>query len=220
MNDQEMPAVSSTELSPALPATALADSPASQLRSPSVLVEVKGLKKYFPIKEGFVKKIVGYVKAVDDVSFFINEGETLGLVGESGCGKTTTSRCILRAHDPTAGQILFRRKSGEVVDVARHDGRIHEHAVAQPNRDLRKSIAKRLAPFHVALARLQAPTLAVLAGRCVFFAQHRESVAGTSHLVDPLRVVSHHHPKRQDALQQRMFDAWMHRATARAGMHA
>ena len=119
MNDQEMPAVSSTELSPALPATALADSPASQLRSPSVLVEVKGLKKYFPIKEGFVKKIVGYVKAVDDVSFFINEGETLGLVGESGCGKTTTSRCILRAHDPTAGQILFRRKSGEVVDVAR-----------------------------------------------------------------------------------------------------
>ncbi|MCB0237116.1 MAG: ATP-binding cassette domain-containing protein, partial [Anaerolineae bacterium] len=64
------------------------------------------------------KKVVGYVRAVDDVSFFIREGETLGLVGESGCGKTTTARCILRAHNPTSGKILFRTKAGEVVDVA------------------------------------------------------------------------------------------------------
>ncbi len=84
----------------------------------NVLLEVKGLKKYFPIKKGFFKKVVGYVRAVDEVDFYINEGETLGLVGESGCGKTTTSRCILRALNPTSGQILFRRKSGEVVDVA------------------------------------------------------------------------------------------------------
>ncbi|MCX7668883.1 MAG: ATP-binding cassette domain-containing protein, partial [Anaerolineae bacterium] len=61
---------------------------------------------------------VGQVRAVDDVSFFIRPGETFSLVGESGCGKTTVSRCILRAVDPTAGQILFRTEEGHVVDVA------------------------------------------------------------------------------------------------------
>ena len=86
--------------------------------SKPVILEAKNLKKYFPIKKGFFKRVVGQVRAVDDVSFFINEGETLGLVGESGCGKTTTARCILRAVDPTDGQILFRKSSGEVVDVA------------------------------------------------------------------------------------------------------
>src|SRR5437868_688186 len=83
----------------------------------SVLLEVKGLKKYFPIRRGFLQKTVGQVKAVDDVSFHVNRGETLSLVGESGCGKTTTSRCILRALTPTAGQILLS-DNGEVLDVA------------------------------------------------------------------------------------------------------
>lgn len=83
-----------------------------------VLLELKNLKKYFPIRKGFLRKVVGQVRAVDDVSFYINEGETLGLVGESGCGKTTTARCILRALDPTEGQILFRTQAGPVVDVA------------------------------------------------------------------------------------------------------
>ena len=83
-----------------------------------VLLEVKHLKKYFPIKKGFFKKVVGQVRAVDDVNFYIDEGETLGLVGESGCGKTTTARSILRALDPTSGQILFRTHSGQVVDIA------------------------------------------------------------------------------------------------------
>ena len=83
-----------------------------------VLLEVKNLKKYFLIKKGFFKRVIGQVKAVDDVSFSINEGETLGLVGESGCGKTTTARCILRALDPTSGQIMFRNSSGEVVNIA------------------------------------------------------------------------------------------------------
>ncbi len=81
------------------------------------LLEVKNLRKYFPIKQGFLRREVGNIRAVDDVSFYINEGETLGLVGESGCGKTTTSRCILRAVDPTSGEILFRSEDGEVVDV-------------------------------------------------------------------------------------------------------
>ncbi len=83
-----------------------------------VLLEVKNLKKFFPIRQGFLKKTVGNVRAVDDVSFFIKEAETLSLVGESGCGKTTTSRCVLRAIDPTEGEILFRRDDGSVVDIA------------------------------------------------------------------------------------------------------
>ena len=72
-----------------------------------ILLEVKGLKKYFPIKKGIFSKTVGNVKAVDDVSFTIKRGETLGLVGESGCGKTTTGRCILRLVEPTAGSVKF-----------------------------------------------------------------------------------------------------------------
>ena len=83
-----------------------------------VLLDVKNLRKFFPIRKGFLQKVVGHVRAVDDVTFYINQGETLSLVGESGCGKTTTSRCILRAIDPTAGQILFRADDDTVVDVA------------------------------------------------------------------------------------------------------
>jgi peptide/nickel transport system ATP-binding protein len=80
------------------------------------LLEVKDLKMHFPIQQGFFRKVVGHVRAVDGISFFIYEGETLGLVGESGCGKTTAGRCILRAYEPTAGQVFFRRK-GEMVDL-------------------------------------------------------------------------------------------------------
>ncbi|MBV9171716.1 MAG: ABC transporter ATP-binding protein [Chloroflexi bacterium] len=82
------------------------------------LLEVKHLKKYFPIHKGFLRKVVGHVRAVDDVSFDLKAGETLALVGESGCGKTTTARCILRAYDPSDGQILFRTQSGDAVDLA------------------------------------------------------------------------------------------------------
>ena len=82
------------------------------------LLQVRGLRKFFPITEGFLRRTVGQVRAVDDVNFDVHEGETLGLVGESGCGKTTTSRCILRAVEPTSGQILFRRKNEEIVDLA------------------------------------------------------------------------------------------------------
>jgi peptide/nickel transport system ATP-binding protein len=84
------------------------------------LLEVRGLKKYFPIRANdLFRREIGSVRAVDDVSFNVYEGEILSLVGESGCGKTTTARCVLRALNPTAGEVLFRRESGEVVDVAK-----------------------------------------------------------------------------------------------------
>lgn len=73
-----------------------------------VLIDVKNLKMYFPVTKGLLMRKVAEVKAVDDVSFKIRKGETLGLVGESGCGKTTTGRCILRLYQPSAGQIIFQ----------------------------------------------------------------------------------------------------------------
>jgi peptide/nickel transport system ATP-binding protein len=82
----------------------------------AILLEVRNLKKHFPIQRGFFRRVVGQVRAVDGVSFFIREGETLGLVGESGCGKTTVGRCILRAFKPTTGEVLFR-KDGQMVNV-------------------------------------------------------------------------------------------------------
>ncbi|TYT22491.1 ABC transporter ATP-binding protein [Dictyoglomus thermophilum] len=76
--------------------------------SEEIIIEVKNLKKYFPIKRGIIlSKHVGDVKAVDDVSFYIRKGETLGLVGESGCGKSTVARTIIRLLEPTDGQIIF-----------------------------------------------------------------------------------------------------------------
>jgi len=76
----------------------------------NVLLKVRNLKKYFPVRGGILSKVIGHVQAVDEISFDIKEGETLGLVGESGCGKTTAGRTITRLLEPTAGEVDFEGK--------------------------------------------------------------------------------------------------------------
>ncbi len=90
--------------------------------SQDILLRVNDLKKYFPIRKGLFSRVVGHVKAVDDVSFEITRGETLGLVGESGCGKTTTGRLILRLIEPTAGNVVF--DGIDVSNAGREDLRV------------------------------------------------------------------------------------------------
>src|SRR5688572_12493982 len=90
----------------------------AEMRDERNLLEVNNLKMHFPIMRGIFARIHGYTKAVDDVTFSIQQGETLGLVGESGCGKTTVGRCIVRGLQPTGGQILYRKANDEVVDLA------------------------------------------------------------------------------------------------------
>src|SRR5215212_9682228 len=83
-----------------------------------IILEVKDLKLHFPIYQGLLQRIVGHVKAVDGVSFKLHDGEVLGLVGESGCGKTTVGRTILRLYNPTSGEVWYNRTSGERVNLA------------------------------------------------------------------------------------------------------
>ncbi len=87
------------------------------MRNPDTLLEVNHLKMHFPITVGLFSRVIGYTKAVDDVNFEIRQGEILGLVGESGCGKTTIGRCIVRAYKPTSGEMLYRNADGQVVDL-------------------------------------------------------------------------------------------------------
>src|SRR4051794_14390652 len=81
------------------------------------LLRVRNLKKYFPVRTGLFSRVSARVRAVDDISFDVEEGETLGLVGESGCGKSTTGRAILRLIEPTSGEIWFRDQNISELDV-------------------------------------------------------------------------------------------------------
>lgn len=91
------------------------------------ILEIRNLKKYFPVEEGFLKKVTGYVKAVDNVSFSISRGSTFGLVGESGCGKTTLARTIIRALEPSAGEVYFSPEEEESVDLTSLDRKQLKH---------------------------------------------------------------------------------------------
>ncbi|MGN1249998.1 MAG: ABC transporter ATP-binding protein [Candidatus Spyradocola sp.] len=91
------------------------------VHDPDNVLEVNALKKYFAIKEGLLQRTVGYVRAVDGISFNIKRGTTMGLVGESGCGKTTVGRTILRLHDKSGGQVLFNGK--EIHDLSKAEMR-------------------------------------------------------------------------------------------------
>ncbi len=95
---------------------------AEQTSATPNLLEVNDLRMHFPITRGFFRaRVIGHVKAVDGVSFYIREGETLGLVGESGCGKTTTGRVVLRAYEPTGGEVWFNDRNLGHVNVAALD---------------------------------------------------------------------------------------------------
>ncbi len=84
----------------------------------NILIDVRGLKMYFPVTRGIIRRNVGYIKAIDGISFFIRKSETLGLVGESGCGETTLGRSILQLHRPTSGEVLFKG----VGDISKMEG--------------------------------------------------------------------------------------------------
>lgn len=112
--------------------------PASQ----QTLLQVKNLKKYFELRGGLLNKVTGHVKAVDDVSFSVKRGETLGIVGESGCGKSTAGRTVLRLMEPTAGQVLF--EGTDLAKLSREEMRKKRKEIQMVFQDPYASLNPRL----------------------------------------------------------------------------
>ena len=109
------------------------------MQTGTILLEVKNLKKHYPVYKGILRRQAGSVKAVDGFSLFIREGETLGLVGESGCGKTTAGRAILRLIEPTEGEILFRSR-----DRGRGGGTTQEINVTAASKKTMKELRRNM----------------------------------------------------------------------------
>jgi len=134
------------------------------------LLEVKNLKKYFPVKGGIFSKPIGYVHAVDGVSFYLNRGESLGLVGESGCGKSTAARAILRLIEPTEGEILFEGKDvckldREELRSIRRDMQIvfqDPYASLDPRRTVERIVGEPLDVFHISTKKEKRERIASL----------------------------------------------------------
>lgn len=116
------------------------------------LIEIRDLKKHYPIRRGLLKRTVGQVRAVDGVSFSIQPGETVGLVGESGCGKTTTGRCLIRLVEPTSGEILFRDGDRDALPVVQLDAaqlKLYRRQVQIIFQDPYSSLDPRMSVFDI-----------------------------------------------------------------------
>jgi oligopeptide/dipeptide ABC transporter ATP-binding protein len=133
------------------------NAPASTQSSEEVLVNVQHLVKYFPVRAGLLQRVVNQVKAVDDVSFFVRKGETLGMVGESGCGKTTVGRTMIRLIEPTGGSVQFENKDvftlkPKELKVVRRDMQIifqDPYASLDPRVPIGESIMEGLHIHHI-----------------------------------------------------------------------
>lgn len=127
-----------------------------------MLLEVRNLKMWFPRRKGFFGRDVSYIKAVDDVSFYIKRGETLGLVGESGCGKTTVGRCVVRVYQPTSGEIIYHSPEGAVdlAKLARPDLKRYRQEIRMIFQDPYSSLNPRMTVFEIVAEVLKVNNLA------------------------------------------------------------
>jgi oligopeptide/dipeptide ABC transporter ATP-binding protein len=146
------------------------------------LIEVNHLKKYFPIKGGIFSKTIGQVYAVDDVSFSLKEGESLGLVGESGCGKSTTARAVLRLIEPTAGEILFEGRDickvdkREMRSFRRHMQIVFQdpYASLDPRKTVERIIGEPLEVFRIGSKKERKERVAYLLEKVGLYPEHAQ----------------------------------------------